>query len=608
MNNPRLLSAALGLAVVALLPLRAAEDLIPLGFTVDTMDRTADPKVDFIKYAWGGWAARTEIPADKSRWGTFDVLGENNWRRIRGILEDAAANPGAPGSARQKVGDFFAAAMDTAAINAAGLKPLAPELAQIDAIANLDDLARYVADAQAHIGSPLFGTTIYADQKKNDTIVLYLGQGGLSLPTREYYFDEKYAKFRTGLVEHITKMLTLAGADPAKAQADAATILALETKLAGVSKTTAELRDPLANYNKMTLDEAAKTMGAFPFKTYLAAAEIPATEKEVIVAQPKFFEGVGQLLVSEPLADWKTYLRWHALNSSAAYLSDQFENESFHFFGTVLNGTPQQEPRWQRAAKVMDGQIGFAVGRLYVDKYFPPAVKARLEAMIANILSILHDRLAKVDWMTEATRQKALAKLATFRVVVGYPEEWRDYSALKVERTAGYYENVRRATYFETRRQLAKFGRPFDKKEWFSTPQQVNAYNQPSANQLVFLAGILQPPFFDPAMDDAVNYGAICATIGHEITHGFDDKGRLYDAHGNLADWWTQQDADEFKARAQKIVDQFNAIEVLPGLHVNGAQTLGENIADLGGISMAYEALERSLAGKERKLDRKSVV
>jgi putative endopeptidase len=602
MKHPRLLLAASGLAVVALLPVRAAEELIPMGFTVDMMDRTVDPKVDFAKYAWGGWAAKTEIPADKSRWGTFDGLAENNWRRIHGILDEAAAAPGAPGSDRQKVGDFFGAAMDTDAINAAGLKPLEPELAQIAAIANLDDLARYVADAQAHIGSPLFGLNIYADQKKNDTIVLYLGQGGLSLPTRDYYFDEKYAKFRTGLVKHIAAMLVLAGSAPEAAQKDADAILVLETKLAGVSKTTTELRDPQANYNKMTLEEAAKTMGAFPLRTFLTASGIPASEQEIIVSQPKFFEGLGQILAAEPLDGWKTYLRWHALNASAPYLSDSFENENFRFFGTELNGTPKQEPRWLRVAKVMDGQIGFAVGHLYVDKYFPPAVKARLEAMIANILSILHERLAKLDWMTEPTRQKALEKLATFHVIVGYPEEWRDYSKLTINRAAGYYDNVRRCAEFETRRQLAKFGKPFNKKEWLRTPQQVNAYNQPSANQLVFLAGILQPPYFDPTMDDAVNFGAICAVIGHEITHGFDDNGRQYDAHGNLADWWTQKDADEFKARAQKLVDEYNAIEVLPGLHVNGEQTLGENIADLGGVSMAYEALERSLVGKERKL------
>ncbi|HVU18763.1 MAG TPA: M13 family metallopeptidase [Candidatus Didemnitutus sp.] len=601
MKNPRLLFAALALLGLAC-RLPAAEDLIPMGFTVDMMDRSVSPGTDFAKYAWGGWAAKTEIPADKSRWGTFDGLAENNWRRIHGILEDSAAHPGARGSVSQKVGDFYAAAMDLAAVNAAGLKPIEPELARIDAIRNLDDLARYVADAQAHIGTPLFGLTIYADQKRNDTVILYLNQGGLSLPTRDYYFDEKYAKFRDGLVDHIARMLQFTGETVDASRLHAQTVLALETKLATVSKTTAELRDPEANYHKMSIEDAAAGCGAFPLKVFLTASNLPATEKDVIVAQPEFFEGLGRAIASESLDNWKAYLRWHAVNASASYLSDEVEKESFRFFGTVLNGTPAEEPRWQRVARIMDGQLGFAVGQLYVEKYFPPAVKEHLEGMIANILAILKDRITKLDWMTEPTKQKALAKLATFHVIVGYPEEWRDYSALEVDRSAGFYENVRRAAFFETNRQLAKFGKPFDKKEWLRTPQQVNAYNQPSANQLVFLAGILQPPYFDPAMDDAVNFGAICAVIGHEITHGFDDNGRQYDAHGNLADWWTDEDAKEFKARAQKLIDEYDAIEVLPGLHVNGQQTLGENIADLGGVSMAYEALERSLEGKERKL------
>lgn len=598
----KLILPAAALLAAALPAVRAAETLAPLGFNVELMDRTADPRVDFSRYAWGNWAKQTEIPADKSRWGAFDGLQDNNWKRVHGILDAAAANPGAPGSPRQKVGDFYAAAMDTAAIEAAGLKPLEPELAQIAAIATPDDLARYVADAQVHIGSPLFGTTIYADQKKNDTIILYLGQGGLSLPTRDYYFDEKYAKFRPGLVEHIAKMLVLAGSAPEAAQKDAEAILALETKLAAVSKTTAEQRDPIANYHKMTMDEAAALMAPFAFKTYLAASRIPASEKELIVSQPDFFKGLGQLLASEPLPLWKTYLRWHALNSSASYLSSAFENEHFRFFGTVLNGTPQQEARWQRVAKVLDNQVGFAIGQLYVEQYFPPAVKARLESMVGMMLGVLRERLGQIEWMSEPTRQKALEKLAAFKVIVGSPEKWRDYSGLKIERSAGYYENIRRGAEFETARQLAKFGQPFDKGEWLRTPQQVNAYNQPSANQLVFLAGILQPPYFDPALDDAVNYGAICAVIGHEVTHGFDDNGRLYDAKGNLADWWTQKDADEFKGRAQKLIDQYSSYEVLPGVKVNGAQTLGENIADLGGVSIAFEALERSLAGKPKTL------
>ncbi len=599
--TPRLLLA--GAAVCAALPpaLRAAENMIPVAFTTEWMDPAADPRKDFYQYANGGWLKQTEIPADKSRWGAFDALGENNWRRVRGILEDTAANPGAPGSITQKVGDFYASAMDEAAIDAAGLKPLEPELAMIDAIAGPEDLARYVAHAHNHIGSPVFGSNIYADQKKNDTVIFIMGQGGLSLPTRDYYFDEKYAKFLPQLEEHIAKMLVLAGAEEAAAKAGATRILALETALAKVSKTVAELRDPLANYNKMPVAEAAAKMPGFPLTTYLQALGLPASEKEINVAQPAFFAGLSQLLTDTPLATWKTYLRWHALNASAPYLARAFADENFRFFGTVLNGTPQQEPRWQRAARVLDGQIGFAVSRIYVDKYFPPAVKARLEEMIQNMRDVLHDRIVHLDWMSDATKQKALEKLATFKVIVGYPEKWRDYGALTITR-GSYYANVFNASAFEGRRQLAKFGQPFDRAEWLRTPQQVNAYYQPSAGQLVFLAGILQPPYFDPSLDDAVNYGAICAVIGHEISHGFDDKGRLYDAQGNLADWWTEADAAKFKERSLKLVAQYNSYFALPGLAINGQQTLGENIGDLGGVSIAYEALERSLKGRERKL------
>jgi putative endopeptidase len=601
MKHPRLLLAVLGLLAGAAVPLGAAEGMLRVAFTPEWMDPSADPRQDFNQYANGGWLKQTEIPADKSRWGAFDALGENNWRRIRGILEEAAANPGAPGSVSQQVGDFYASAIDEAAIDAAGLKPLAPELAMIDAIAGPEDLARYVAHAHNHIGAPLFGSYIYADQKDNNVVVFILVQGGLSLPTRDYYFDEKYAKFLPQFTEHIAKMLMLAGATPEAAAADAATVLALETELARVSKTVTELRDPIANYHKMTVEEAAAKMPAFPLKTYLAAGQIPASEKEINVAQPAFYEGLSKLLQEKPLAAWKTYLRWHALRSSAQFLAEDFSAESFRFFGTVLNGTPQQEPRWQRAARVLDNQIGFAVSRIYVDKYFPPAVKARLEEMIQNMRDVLHDRIVALEWMSEPTKQKALEKLKTFRVVVGYPEEWRDYSGLTVAR-GDYYGNVLRGAAFEVKRQLAKFGRPFDKKEWLRTPQQVNAYYQPSAGQLVFLAGILQAPYFDPALDDAVNYGGIVSVIGHEISHGFDDKGRLYDANGNLADWWTQEDAAKFKERSLRLVAQYNSYFALPGLAINGQQTLGENIGDLGGVSIAYEAFQRSLKGKERRL------
>lgn len=602
MISLRFLRFAAGLAGAAALvgTARAADELIPLSFSVELMDRSVKPGEDFAKFAWGAWAAKTEIPADKARWGAGDMLGQNNWQRIRGLLEETAANPGAAGTHRQKVGDFFASAMDVAAIDAAGLKPLQRDLDRIAAIKNVEDLVRHVADAHVHVGAPVFGGFVYADLKDNTAIRFYLSQGGLSLPTRDYYFDEKHAKARAGFVEHVAKMLALAGATEEQAKREAEAVMALETKLAEVSKTPTELRDPLANYHKMTVDEAQATMPGFPLKLYLQAALVPATEKEIIVQQPKFFGRVAELLKSEPLEAWKTYLRYHQIKDAAIYLATPFEEESFRFFAKELNGTPQPEPRWQRVAKRLDPQIGYAVAELYVAKYFPPTVKARLDAMVDLMKEVLRDRIKGLPWMTETTKQRALEKLASYRVMVGAPPKWRDYSALKIRR-GSYYENVRAAAEFETKRQVAKFGKPFDRDEWLLTPHLVNAYNQPSANQLVFLAGILQPPYFDPAMDDAVNFGAICAVIGHEITHGFDDKGRLYDAKGNLADWWTKEDSAAFKERAQKLVEQFNSYHALPGLAINGQLTLGENIADLAGVSIAYEALQRSLKGKERK-------
>ncbi|MBI5424725.1 MAG: M13 family metallopeptidase [Opitutae bacterium] len=600
MKSPRLILVALAATLSAAAASAAVVPAQDLKFSVEHMDRSVSPGVDFAKYAWGGWGTRTAIPADKARWGSGDMLGENNWARVRSILEEAAEKSGAPGSIQQKVGDFYASAMNTDAINAAGIKPLQPTLDQIAAIKSVDDLIVAVADAQNHIGGPLFGAFIYADFKDNSKIRFYLAQGGLSLPTRDYYFDEKYAKFRDEFVVHIAKMFELAGATPEAAKADAATVFALEKALAEVSKSQTELRDPLANYNMMTRVEAAAAMPGFPLERYMSLAMIPASEQQIIVMQPKFFATLGTML--EPrLADWKVYLRYHALKDSAPFLSSAFEDESFRFFGKTLNGTPQQEPRWQRVAKRMDAQVGYAISELYVAKYFPPAVKARLDGMIAIMKDVLRDRIQKLDWMADATKTKALEKLASYRVMVGAPPKWRDYSGLSIARD-DFYGNIRAASFFEVKRQLAKFGQPFDRDEFLASPHQVNAYNQPSANQLVFLAGILQPPYFDAEMDDAVNFGAICAVIGHEITHGFDDQGRLYDASGNLKDWWTEKDAAEFKARSDKLVNQFGAYEALPGLKVNGQLTLGENIADLAGVSIAYEALERSLVGKERKL------
>ncbi len=600
MKLPCLPAAALVLAAV--LPLAAADTRRVPRFSTDYMNKSVAPGADFAQYAFGNWQKDNPIPADKSRWGSFNELDQYNQAGLRTILETAAGKSHEPGSVEQKVGDFFASGMDTAAIDAAGVKPLATDLAQIDAIANLDDLARTLAGLHNEGVGGFFRVFVDADEKNSTMNALQANQGGLSLPSRDYYFADQFAKARAGFVEHVAKMFVLAGETPEAAAAHAQTVFEAEKSLATKARTPVELRDSLANYNKMPTAGFAAKMPAFPFTAYLAERGIggPAAA-EIIVGQPEFFEGLQAQLTARPLADWKTYLRYRLLRTAGPYLAAPLEEEIFRFYSTELQGTPAMEPRWQRTARVIDGQIGEALGQLYVAQYYPPEARAKMTEMIANVVAVMHDRLGKLDWMTEATRQKALAKFDRFYAKIGHPDQWKTYATVDVKR-GNYYGNVRAAAGAEIKRRLARLGQPVDKKEWAMSPPTVNAYFDPTANNINFPAGILQPPFFDFTLDDAVNYGGIAAVIGHEITHGFDDQGRHYDAEGNLSDWWTPEDAKAFDARAQKVVDQFNGYEVLPGLHVNGRLTLGENIADLGGVSLAYEALQRSLQGKERKL------
>jgi putative endopeptidase len=603
MKSSQLAARFAGLCLSVVVSLAAAEPAQPPAprFSVAHMDRSADPRADFAQFAFGHWQKENPVPADKSRWGAFNELDQFNQIALKGILERVSARTHEPGSIEQKVGDFYAAAMNTAAIERAGLAPAQPDLARVEAIASVDDLARALAYFHNQNVGGFFFVGVAADEKNSLVNALYANQGGMSLPSRDYYFDDKFEKFRTGFVEHVTKMFELAGDQPDAAAAEAKVVFNVEQALALQAKTPVELRDSLANYNKMPTEKLAATLPAFPFESYLAERGIsgPAAA-EIIVGQPKFFEGLQEQLAARPLSDWKTYLRYHVLKAYAPYLASPFEAESFRFYGTTLRGTPAMEPRWQRAARSADEELGEALGQLYVAQYYPPEAEARMSEMIGNIVAVMRDRLAKLDWMTEATRQKALEKFARFFPKIGHPVKWRDYSSVPIARE-GYLANVLATTRFEVKRQLGKLGRPVDRSEWEMSPPTVNAYFDPTANNINFPAGILQPPFFDVTLDDAVNYGAIGAVIGHEITHGFDDQGRHYDADGNLAEWWTEEDAAEFKARAQKLVDQYNGYEILPGVNVNGELTLGENIADLGGVSLAYEALERSLAGKERR-------
>jgi putative endopeptidase len=574
-------------------------------FSIDYMDRSVSPGTNFYEFADGNWAKNNPVPADKSRWGSFIELAERNWYLIHQILETASTSPTPGNAVQQQVGDFFASAMDTNRIEKLGFQPIAADLKRIDAIRSTKELFALLADFHRSGVGGLFGAGVGPDEKNSSIYAYQLGQGGLTLPDRDYYLKDSFAEVREKYRAHLTKMFTLLGDQPAAAATNAALVLDLETALAKVSRAREELRDPDKNYNKFTTAEFLKANPTIPWTVYFTeyglAPEpgvagnnlVPLTYE--IVGQPEFFSALDKLITERPIDDWKVYLRWHLLHGAAPFLQRAVERENFAFFGKVISGQQEQEPRWKRAGKVIDGCIGEALGQLYVEKYFPPEARARMNELVQNLKAVFHDHLLKLDWMSDATRAKALAKFARFTQKIGYPDKFRDYSKLEIRRD-DYLGNVKRAAVFEDRRELVRLGGPVDKTEWHMTPETVNAYFNPSQNEIVFPAGILQPPFFDMTMDDAVNYGAIGVVIGHEITHGYDDQGRKFDADGNLNDWWTAADATNFEARAQKVVDQYNAYEPLPGLHVNGKLTLGENIADLGGVTIAYDALQRALA------------
>jgi putative endopeptidase len=532
-------------------------------------------------------------------------LAERNWSLIHGILESATADTSADvHSPRREVGDFYASAMDTNRIERLRFEPISADLRRIDQVGSVQDLFGLLADFHERGEGGIFGQGFGPDAKHSSIYAYHLRQGGLSLPDRDYYLKDSFASIRTQYVAHVTRMLTLLGEKEDQAATDASTVLDLETALAKASRSRVELRDPDKNYNKFTTAELLSKNAGIPWTQYFTNSGLstsPTPDAHLvelsyeIVGQPEFFDTVNQLLHSRPLDQWKTYLRWHLLHASAPCLHKEVEVENFAFFGKVLSGQEEQEPRWKRAAKVIDGTIGEALGELYVAQYFPASAKARMAELVDNLKAVFHDHLAKLEWMTEPTRAKALAKFARFTQKIGYPDKFRDYSSVEIRRD-DYLGNVRRAEVFDTHRQLVRLGKAVDRAEWHMTPETVNAYFNPLQNEIVFPAGILQPPFFDITMDDAVNYGGIGAVIGHEITHGYDDQGRKYDADGNLQDWWTEADAKAFEERAQKVVDEYNAFQPLPGLHVNGKLTLGENIADLGGVAIAYDALQRALA------------
>ena len=567
-------------------------------FSVDYLDRSVEPGTDFYRFANGTWLKNNPVPADKSRWAAFSELAERNWYLIHEILDSAAAeaSSGTNLTPRQQVGAFYASALDTNRIEALGIQPIAADLKRIDRVRSTKELIALLADFHERGIGGMFGAGVEPDSKNSAIYCVSLGQGGLSLPDRDYYLQESFVEKLYAYRLHVQRMFQLLGEKPADAEAHASTVVLLETDLARASRSRVDLRDPNKNYNKFTGTQFTASTPALHWDVYFAGTGLGTPAYE-IVGQPEFFTALNDLVAKRPLADWKTYLRWKLLNGSASFLPAAFEQEHFNFYGRTLSGQPEQEPRWKRSAKIIDGTIGEALGQLYVEKYFPPAARERMNELVANLRAVFHDRLEKVPWMTDATRAKALAKFARFTVKIGHPDKFRDYSSIVVRRD-DFLGNYRRAAVFESRREAARVGQPVDRSEWHMTPETVNAYFSPDQNEIVFPAGILQPPFFDLTKDDAVNYGGIGVVIGHEITHGYDDQGRKYDAEGNLNDWWTEADAKAFDERAQRVVDQYNAFEALPGLHVNGKLTLGENLADLGGVNIAYEALQRALLKK----------
>jgi putative endopeptidase len=578
-----------------------AKPLAPFGseppvpaFSISYMDRSINPAADFYSFADGQWVKDNPVPADKARWASFTQLAERNSYLIHALLEDAAASDSPKGTPRREAGDFYISAMDTNRLEQLRFKPIAADLKRIDRVKSAAGLFRLLARFHDEGVGGIFNEGVGPDARQSSIYALELHQGGLSLPDRDYYLKEGFAPQRQAYREHVAKMFALLGEQPAEAATHAGIVLDVETDLARASRTRVELRDPNKNYNKFTRAELLEKNPAIIWQAYLAERKL-AGAPYAIVGQPEYFEAVDKLIRSRPLSDWRVYLRWHVLHASAPCLCRDAEEENFNFFGKVLSGQPEQEPRWKRASRTLDGSIGEAVGQLYVEKYFPPGAKARMQDLVENLKTVFRDHLEKVAWMKDTTRAKALAKFARFTQKIGYPDKFRDYSSIKIKRD-DYLGNVRRTAAFEEHREIVRIGKPVDRTEWGMTPPTVNAYFNPLQNEIVFPAGILQPPFFDVNQDDAVNYGAIAAVIGHEITHGYDDQGRKYDAEGNLNEWWTREDAKEFEARTQKVVDEYNAFEALPGVHVNGRLTLGENLADLGGVSIAYDALERALA------------
>ncbi|OUJ73317.1 peptidase M13 [Hymenobacter crusticola] len=582
----------------------ATADVKGVGLAIENIDKSVSPCDNFFQYASGNWLKNNPIPASESRWGSFNELGNKNALVQRQILDEAAANRNAPkGSNAQKVGDFYASAMDSAAIEQAGLTYLKPELDRIAAIKDLKGLQQVIGRHHRMGVGSLFNTGVGQDEKISTQYAVQIYQGGLGMPDRDYYLkdDARSKAVRAAYVTYMVNTFKLMGESEAAATKDASTIMRIETRLAKASKSRVDLRDPYANYNKMTMAQLQKQYPNLGLQTMLAEEKL-GDAKEVIVGQPAFLQDANNVLKWDPLNDWKTYLRWRMVSSVASALPKAYVDETFRY-NQALSGAKQQQPRWKRMIRSTDGALGEAFGQVYVDKAFPPEAKQKALTLVNNLKAAFAEHIEQNTWMSAATKAEALKKLNAFVVKIGYPDKWKDYSTLTISRDS-YLKNVLAARIWASDDNASKLGKPIDRNEWGMTPPTVNAYYNPPMNEIVFPAGILQPPFYDPNADDAVNYGGIGAVIGHEMTHGFDDQGRQYDSNGNLRDWWTKEDADKFNQRAAIVGSQFDAFTPLDSVHVNGKLTMGENLADLGGLNIAYTAMQKAMASKPKtKID-----
>ncbi len=567
------------------------------GVYLDNFDKSYRPQDDFYRFVNGNWLKSTEIPADRSNYGTFTALADKAQEDIRVIIEESAAAKNLEkGSDAQKVGDLYNSVLDTETLEKRGVAPLKPYLDEISNIKDKTELVAYFAAVAKRGSDAPFGVFINNDAKSPDQYIMYLTQSGLGLPNKDYYFDEEesYETIRTQYVQHIEKMFALAGlTDGSKAARD---IMALETAIANGHWSKEENRDSVKTYNKVELAKMSELAKDLHWKTFFDSLGV-SSESHLIVRQPSYLTALNQVFVDTSLDAWKTYLTWHLLTGNAGLMNNALDEENFAFYGKILQGTPEQLPRWKRGVNAVNGLLGEVVGKVYVSKHFKPEAKQRMMTMVENLREAYRQGILGLEWMGEETKKQALDKLSKFRPKIGYPDKWQDYTKLTIE-NGKLLENYMAARTFNFELQRDKLGKPIDRDEWFMTPQTVNAYYNPVMNEIVFPAAILQPPFFDMDADDAVNYGGIGAVIGHEMGHGFDDQGATYDGDGVLRDWWTAHDKEEFTKRTQSLAAQYDQFEALPGSHVNGNFTLGENIGDLGGMTIAYKAYQLSLDGK----------